>query len=106
MNIDTLNAYCGPVLVTGPPLCQGRLSNIHPGTSPSPALFPRSAGLFPESREHRDAKVRSAGFDSPLNPRDLSSRVGGTLVETANRARGCETETERSRLFRCPSGNN
>ena len=30
MNIDTLNAYCGPVLVAGPPLCQGR-SN-HPSS--------------------------------------------------------------------------
>ena len=29
MNIDTLNAYCRPVLVTGLPLCQGRLYHIH-----------------------------------------------------------------------------
>lgn len=29
MNIDTLNAYCRPVLVTGLPLCQGRLTDIH-----------------------------------------------------------------------------
>ena len=28
MNIDILNAYCGPVLVAGPPLCQGR--SYHP----------------------------------------------------------------------------
>ena len=29
MNIDTLNAYCGPVLVAGPSLCQGRFY-LHP----------------------------------------------------------------------------
>lgn len=29
MNIDTLNAYCRLVLVTGLPLCQGRLNDIH-----------------------------------------------------------------------------
>lgn len=29
MNIDTLNAYCGPVLVAGPSLCQGRFQ-LHP----------------------------------------------------------------------------
>ena len=29
MNIDTLNAYCRLVLVTGLPLYQGRLNNIH-----------------------------------------------------------------------------
>ena len=29
VSIDTLNAYCRPVLVTGLPLCQGRLYNIH-----------------------------------------------------------------------------
>ena len=28
VSIDTLNAYCRPVLVTGLPLCQGRLYNI------------------------------------------------------------------------------
>ncbi len=44
MNIDTLNAYCGPVLVTGLPLFQGRLHNIHRGfTSWNPAL----SGLQP-----------------------------------------------------------